>query len=181
MVERAAHLTFSHLAVSSSISLLKSLKFGEITNLEKEETHGSHTQVLLSFKGSQHRRGLKLLRVFTSASVKTFVYFSIKNTFSYFTYSLLKLPYIHKSILHYVTLKYQFFFNCFSFFIHNNHHPLYCFSFGIHKERIKNCMQSKQCKCKFAVILQIQIFFYFALIDGNAHTPCICLRKKDLA
>ena len=47
-------------------------------------------------------------------------------TFFYFSHSFFKTPNIKLFILHYISLKYQFFlfFNNFSFFIYNNHHQL---------------------------------------------------------
>ena len=73
-------------------------------------------------------------------------YFTI--VFSVFSFTKNKLYptdplYTHfsKHLISHITLKYQVFLifcNCFSFFIHNNHHPLSSFILRIRKEKIKN-------------------------------------------
>ena len=70
---------------------------------------------------------------------KNSFYFSIRTYFFYFTYQLFKTPCIRLSILHHISLNYQFswFFNCLCLFTPNNHYPLSSFILGKCKERIK--------------------------------------------
>ena len=48
-------------------------------------------------------------------------------------YKILIKPKAHENI--YILLKYQFFFNYFTFFIHDNNHPLSFFFLNIHEEK----------------------------------------------
>ena len=124
-----------------------------------------------------------------SAWAKIYVYFSIKTYFFYFTFSLFKTSHIKLFILHYILLKYQFFLifcNCFSFFIHNNYHPLSSFILEISKEKkttkykMNNVNLNLYSYCSKLINLHIHKFMYVIFKQNYVNSIPFFLLYTDL-
>ena len=95
------------------------------------------------------------LWAFTSAHLKICVYFSIR---TYFTYLLFKILHIKLSILHYISLKCQFFY-CLFFYTCNNHHLPSSSSLVY----VNNFFFLKKLKCKSYTIIVATMWVNFEL------------------
>ena len=97
---------------------------------------------------------------------KNFIYFSIRTYFFLFYIFTFQNIHFRLSILHYIKISiFLNFFNYFSFFIHNNHHPLSSFNLKICKERKK-----KKIICKVNSI-NINLYNYCNNFT-NLHNYC---------